>query len=507
MQTTTVHNKLSPVLEPPQASGNMLFPVFLKLEQLKVVLVGAGAVGLEKLTALLANSPATHITVVAAEIHPDLVVLAEGYPAVTIHPKNYEADDLRDANVVIAAVNDIGLSSQIADDAHTLGLLVNVADKPDLCDFYLSSVVRKGDLKVAISTNGKSPTIAKRLREMMEEALPAELDQVLQNMQTIRNKIKGDFAKKVSVLNKVTESLSVNTEREKINQWRKIARWSLIIFASMLVGHFIFSYIPFDALADSGRRLVQDLDPNLKWIVLAGFLAQLIDGSLGMGYGITSATILISAGVSPAAISGSIHTAEMFASGASGYSHYRFGNVNKKLFKAIVIPGVVGSIAGAILLVYLGEKHLNYVRPIMAAYTLVLGVKFILNAFKDKVPTKKFRHFKSLAGLGGFLDSFGGGGWGPIVTSTLLNRGKSPRYVIGTVSLTEFFVTLSSAFAFFIMIGVSHWQVIVSLIIGSLVGAPLGAKLAGKMPRKTAFLLLGCLVIIWSFRILLRMLE
>jgi uncharacterized membrane protein YfcA len=223
-----------------------------------------------------------------------------------------------------------------------------------------------------------------------------------------------------------------------------------------------------------------------------------------MGYGITSAAIMQSVGVNPAVMSGSIHTAEMFASGASGLSHYRFGNVNKKLFKALVIPGVVGAVAGALLLVRFGESHGQYVRPLIAAYTLLLGVRFIYNAFKDKLPRKKFKRYSLLAGMGGFLDSFGGGGWGPIVTSTLINRGRTPRFVIGTVSLTEFFVTLSSAFAFFIMIGVSHWQAIVALIIGSLIAAPIAARLAGKMPRKTAFVLLGSLIIIWSIRILVK---
>jgi uncharacterized membrane protein YfcA len=108
-----------------------------------------------------------------------------------------------------------------------------------------------------------------------------------------------------------------------------------------------------------------------------------------------------------------------------------------------------------------------------------------------------------LAGVGGFLDSFAGGGWGPIVTTTLITRGRSPRFVIGSVSLTEFFVTLSSALTFFTLLGVTHWQVIVALIIGSLTAAPLAARLAGKLPRKASFILLGLLVIIWSIRILL----
>jgi uncharacterized membrane protein YfcA len=273
----------------------------------------------------------------------------------------------------------------------------------------------------------------------------------------------------------------------------------------MLVGHFIFSYVPIRGIADTTIQYYQTLDKNFHWMVLAGFLAQLVDGALGMGYGVTSATILLSAGVNLASISSSIHTAEMFASGASGYSHYKFGNVNKKLFKILVIPGVIGAIAGAILLTKFGDTHAAYLKPVMAAYTMFLGIRILLNAFRDQKVTKKFKNYSLLAGVGGFLDSFGGGGWGPIVTTTLITKGRSPKYVIGSVSITEFFVTLASAFTFFTMIGVTHWQVIVALIIGGLIGAPIAAKLAGRLPRKASFILLGVLVIIWSLRILVKL--
>jgi hypothetical protein len=194
----------------------------------------------------------------------------------------------------------------------------------------------------------------------------------------------------------------------------------------------------------------------------------------------------------------------MFASGASGYSHYKFGNVNKKLFKALLIPGVIGAVLGAVLLTQLGKTHIDYIRPIMAAYTLFLGLRILINAFKSRQTPKKFKHHGWLAGAGGFLDSFGGGGWGPIVTTTLITKGRSPKYVIGSVSLTEFFVTLASAFTFFTLLGVSHWQVILALVAGGLIAAPLAARLAGKLPRKTSFILLGLLVIFWSMKILLN---
>ena len=129
-----------------------------------------------------------------------------------------------------------------------------------------------------------------------------------------------------------------------------------------------------------------------------------------------------------------------------------------------------------------------------------------MNAFREIKPQKKFKRYRLLAGVGGFFDSFGGGGWGPIVTSTLINNGRNHKYVVGSVSLTEFFVTLASAFTFFTMIGVSHWQTILALIIGGLVAAPIAAKLAGRLPKKTAYILLGVLVIFWSIRILIKLL-
>lgn len=487
-----------------QSGGNKLLPVFLKLESLRPLIVGGGAIGLEKLQTVIGNAPETIVKLVADKISDAVREFAAGRPNITLVEKRYSKDDLAQADLVIVAVNDIPLAEQIRDDAKSRGLLLNVADKPALCDFYLGSVVKKGNLKIGISTNGKSPTAAKRLKEIFQHSLPDELDETLENLNQIRNRLSGNLEDKVKKLNAITRSLVEKEKEEKEIRWKKIATYSVAAFGLMLVGHFIFSYIPLKYIGDGLVGFYDSLDDKFGWMVLVGFLAQLVDGALGMGYGLTSATLLLSFGVNAAAISGSIHTAEMFASGASGYSHYKFGNVNKKLFRALVIPGVIGAILGALLLVKFGDSHAQYIRPILATYTLILGVKFIFNAFRKRVASKKFKHYKALAGTGGFLDSFGGGGWGPIVTSTLINKGRTPRYVIGTVSLTEFFVTLASAFSFFLMIGVTHWQVILALILGGLVAAPLAAKLTGKMPRKTSFILLGTLVIIWSIRILVK---
>lgn len=485
---------------------NRLFPVFLKAEELNILICGGGPVALEKLQALIKNSPSARIKIISIEFLDEIKLLAQKNINISLYEKPYSEDDLLDMNIVICAVNNIEKSKEIRRDAHKRNILVNVADTPDLCDFYLSSVVTKGNLKIAISTNGKSPTIAKRLKEMFQETLPEQLSELLLKMPAIRKSIQGDFTDKVNQLNQLT-SLLINKKQPKDNRWQKIATYSLFVFAIMLIGHFIFSYIPLKAIGQNITILAGGFDTSFKWMFLAGFLAQLVDGALGMGYGLVSISVLLSTGISPVAISGSIHTAEIFASGASGYSHYKFGNVNKKLFKALVIPGVIGAVFGALLLYVLdgqGEKSSQTVRAILAIYTLFLGIKILLNAFKSQLEKKRFKHYSILAGSGGFLDSFGGGGWGPLVTSTLINKGRTPRYVIGTVSITEFFVTLSSAFTFFILLGVSHWQTILGLILGGLIAAPIAARLVGKIPQKTSFILIGLLVIIWSIRLILK---
>lgn len=188
--------------------GNQLFPVFIKLNDLNTVVIGGGPVGLEKLTAILANSHAARITLVAEQIIDALRDLAKDYPQVELKEKSFEPCDLNEANLVVAATNNHELNLKIKAAAKLRGLLVNVADKPELCDFYLGSIVQKGDLKIAISTNGKSPTVAKRLKEVLTESIPAELDITLQQMSALRETLSGDFSSKVKQLNEVTEILT-----------------------------------------------------------------------------------------------------------------------------------------------------------------------------------------------------------------------------------------------------------------------------------------------------------
>jgi precorrin-2 dehydrogenase/sirohydrochlorin ferrochelatase len=185
---------------------NNLFPVFLKLESLETLIVGGGHVGLEKLTAILKNSPQAKVSLVARTIHEPIKKLAEQYPNVSLSERNFKLWDLWNKDLLILATDSRNLHETIRKFARSRRLLINVADTPDLCDFYLGSVVTKGNLKIGVSTNGKSPTISKRIREYLEEAIPEETNELLDNMSKIRDQIKGDFNQKVKVLNEVTAS-------------------------------------------------------------------------------------------------------------------------------------------------------------------------------------------------------------------------------------------------------------------------------------------------------------
>jgi len=187
--------------------GNPLFPVFLQLNKLHVLLVGGGKVGLEKLTALLENSPETTVTLVAREISTDVRQYVADFPRIQLVERAFDDADLNGVDLAVVASNNPELNLHIRKECRKRHLLINVADKPDLCDFYLGSIVKKGNLKLGISTNGKSPTIAKRIKELLNEALPEEIDETLTYMSQLRDLLKGDFNDKVKALNAHTASL------------------------------------------------------------------------------------------------------------------------------------------------------------------------------------------------------------------------------------------------------------------------------------------------------------
>ena len=263
----------------------------------------------------------------------------------------------------------------------------------------------------------------------------------------------------------------------------------------MIVGHLLFSYLTTENLI----AVFNSVNSEILYYIAGGFIAQMIDGALGMAYGVTATTFLLSVGITPAAASASVHASEVFTSGVSGYMHLKFGNVNSKLFKTLVFPGIIGAVLGAYVLSSL-EEYSSYIKPIVSIYTLFLGVIIIRKALIKRMEKRQLKRVGLLALFGGYLDSIGGGGWGPIVSSTLIASGRHPKYTIGSVNLTEFFVSLASSITFFTVIGLGYWQVIIGLILGGVVAAPIAAKLANKLPVKSMMILVGMVIIIVSLR-------
>lgn len=188
---------------------NPLYPIFLKLHELKLLIVGAGEVGYEKLSFILKSSPQANITVVAPWVNPEIeeLLTQRSDYRVSIHKRPFETSDIEGHDLVIAATNIVTLNQEVRQAAKTQRKLVNVADTPALCDFYLGSIVTKGTLKLGISTNGQSPTFAKRFRQLLEEVLPDETHDLIENLKAIRDQLTGDFTEKVKQLNAITASL------------------------------------------------------------------------------------------------------------------------------------------------------------------------------------------------------------------------------------------------------------------------------------------------------------
>lgn len=497
MSTDTV--EINPLIT--AAEKNELFPVFLKLDGLHTLVVGGGNVAKEKLTALLSNSPLAEITVVTAELQPALQAFLEKQSNVTVERKWFESSDLVGVNLVIAAVNDRVTSQYIVSQARERSIPVNVADTPDLCDFYLGSVVQKGQVKVAISTNGYSPTLAKRMKSYFDEVLPNELSETAENLRLIRQGINGTFKEKVIKLNEITRHLLAEPQTLKRPKIKPVIIWALGIIGLMLLGHLFFSLVSPAAIGSTVYQSFTQVDNTILLVVLGGFVAQLIDGCLSMAYGVTANTVLMSVGIPPAAASASVHASEIFTSGVSGLMHLRFGNVNNKLFKTLLIPGVVGAILGAYVLSSLAD-YLFWLKPIVAAYTAFLGVLIIRKVIRKNKKRKPLKRVGWLATAGGFLDSVGGGGWGPIVASTLIARGRHPMYTVGSVCVAEFFVSLASSITFITLIGIGHWQLIAGLVLGGVIAAPIAAYFSSRVPVKTLMLVVGIAVIIISLRTL-----
>lgn len=236
------------------------------------------------------------------------------------------------------------------------------------------------------------------------------------------------------------------------------------------------------------------------WMLLVGVFAEIVAGSMGMGYGVICTTTLLLLNIPPHIVSASIHSAESFTTAAGSISHIKLKNVSKSLVKKLAVPAVIGAVLGALSLTYLGEYYSKITKTVIAFYTLYLGIKILSNAFKPKQDKalKKKTNLTRLGVIGGFIDSFAGGGWGPLVTGTLIKNAFTPRFAVGSSTVAKFILTITAAITFFLTLGIQHWNIILGLLIGGIITAPFSAMLTAKLPVKKMFVVIGILVITMS---------
>lgn len=268
---------------------------------------------------------------------------------------------------------------------------------------------------------------------------------------------------------------------------------SLLTITVLLAGRFFLAH----DTASAALIIEQTLSDKLFWSAVAvGLLAQAIDGALGMAYGITSTTFLLSTGVPPAMASASVHIAEIFTTGVSGISHAKLGNVDKKLFVRLLIPGMIGAVLGALLITHVDG---NAIKPYIAGYLLIMGVYILSKAWrKIKSSSAEPKHVGKLALFGGFVDAAGGGGWGPVVTTTLVSRGNDPRKTIGSVNFAEFFLALAGAASFALLAASGVWILVLGLVIGGLFAAPFAALMTKSLAPRALLILVGTLITLMS---------
>lgn len=232
-----------------------------------------------------------------------------------------------------------------------------------------------------------------------------------------------------------------------------------------------------------------------------GLLAQLVDGALGMAYGLVSSSVLLSLGLPPVAASASVHTAEMATSAVSGASHAWFGNVERKLLLQLAIPGVCGGVLGAVFLARIpGDK----IAPFVNVYLVILGVLVLARASGHPLFRGRMRHPSPLGFFAGLLDAIGGGGWGSITTSSLIARGGVARMMIGTANAAEFLVTVAISTTLILHVGVQYWSVVLGLIVGGVIAAPFAAWLVRHLPEKVILVAVGVLIVVLGSVRLLR---
>ena len=286
-------------------------------------------------------------------------------------------------------------------------------------------------------------------------------------------------------------------EPAKVVKRQKWLFWTISFLIIGIAFVLLWNYVP------SFRARFEEIPQTFYYFLAAGFVFAMIDGAIGMSYGVTSTTFSLSMGIPPASASTAVHLSEILSNGIAGVMHYKMGNVNMKLFKMLVIPGIIGSMTGAYLLSSL-EHYSRYTKPVVSLYTLILGCVILRKALdiaaKKTTNSKKITNIRGLGLFGGFVDAVGGGGWGSIVLSSLIAGGRHARFSLGAVKLSRFFVAFMSSLTFVTVLKGLHWEAIGGLVLGSAVASPIAARVANKISAKSIMLAVGVIVILVSLK-------
>lgn len=301
---------------------------------------------------------------------------------------------------------------------------------------------------------------------------------------------------------KPAEESEVIVQEDAIGSQPELRNTKLILSLASLVLVLIavillWTYVP------SFQEYFSEVPVEFYYFLIAGFIFAMIDGAIGMSYGVTSTTFSISMGIPPASASTAVHLSEILSNGIAGLMHYKMGNVNMKLFKLLVIPGIIGAVMGAYLLSSL-EHYSEYTKPVVSLYTFILGAVILTKSFNLKRKAgevkKKITNITGLGFGGGLIDAVGGGGWGSIVLSTLIAGGRHARFSLGAVKASRFFVALMSSLTFITMLRGLHWAAIGGLVVGSAIASPIAARVANRISAKSIMVAVGIIVILASLK-------
>ncbi len=432
-----------------------LFPVFLKPEKISILVIGEIDWALQKSETIQNRFGKVAIKIITPQLPVEIDKIRKENPEIQIIEKLLEEVDFQKIHFVFVA-NKSGDFPKIRDYTKLYSVLLHIENNSEESDFVFH-----------IKNKYQHPTTSK-----FNSSQDTEID--------------------------VFEQLENTTRIAKSAKLKSNIYLSIIGFM-LLIGLLGITIYEFELYGDVKAFLTKD-HYIFFWMVLVGFVAELIAGSMGMGYGVICTTILLLLNVPPPIVSASIHSAESFTTAAGSISHYKLGNINMKLVKRLAPFAILGAIIGSLSLTYFGEHYAPIVKPLISIYTLYIGANILRKSLMTarKKQNRKRSNLNFLGLVGGFIDSFAGGGWGPLVTGSLIKDGRTPRFAVGSSTLTKFLLTITSAITFIYTIGIHHWNIVLGLLIGGIVTAPFSARLTSKLPVKKMTIFISILVIIMS---------